>query len=729
MISTRTNTLNNPSTEAGQVHPKVAYLWGNTSDVFAIGSGNLTYAGQGYNLECIDFVSTDRDPGSFREVAEFLSNLITSERVQVRETGELLAQFRDRAASWSGASKTGPEDPVILHTLNRPILEQLVERLQSAQPIREVLCLSPFHHIEAEALIKLAAGVGAKKLSFGLDPQERRQPIEPKALKDAGITARYLQADDQETRPLHAKVYEFRGAQSHVLSGSVNATNASLASMTNVEVAILRRLEKGTGIRWLDAVPKPFERPTPWAGKKPPWFSLTGTVTIAGAVRGRIWGVEQPTGEWRATIDLRLASLKLGIIPVTTDGDFQFDAPGLLNETPDCVQLRLKRKHEEAAGWLFFQVDLESTPETRSGRAALSRIAVGCAQRGDVVQLLNWLMHFLYSQVQPSTSPAGKPATPPSDSHGKFQGALMTYDEWSRREGARAQHHGDLAGLARRMLTVLVQATAAPRVSPKTDQIDDEFEEAKALDNEPAPPEEFDLIADLNYVIDQVLERDPQIAVASDLLRFKARTGLALGLKTGDVQNAGGKCLEWLRTVVNLALTESAWISLREIIYAMAGLTYELTPPIQKAARAAELRQLLEKMPGIDLIGNLNSGAAAGLESELFDQVEAPIRAAASAGMLAIQTAPSVRIELQSLIAAIDAGRRPVPGEALAQTVSPAALKRLLEFRRYVEASSAKIDACPDCRCSLDSSDQQALASRRVIQCRWCGVPIIWRGM
>jgi hypothetical protein len=187
--------------------------------------------------------------------------------------------------------------------------------------------------------------------------------------------------------------------------------------------------------------------------------------------------------------------------------------------------------------------------------------------------------------------------------------------------------------------------------------------------------------------------------------------------------------LEWLRTVVNLGLSEGAWASLREIVCAIAGLTYELTPEVQKHARSAELRHLMEKVPGIDLTSDLTSIAVAGLNSDLFDQFEPSVRAAASKSIQVIQNAPSVRIELNSLIAAICSGRRPMPGKALAQTASPTALKRLVDFRRYAEATAAKLNACPDCRGSLDLSDQQALASRRVIQCRWCGVPIIWRGI
>ena len=207
------------------------------------------------------------------------------------------------------------------------MVQQLIELLQSARPIREVICLSPYHHTEAEPLIALATGLGAKALGLGLDPHEPVQPFDPRGLKGAGTSPRYLLAGDTETRPLHAKLYEFRGAQPYVLSGSVNATNASLASTANVEAAILRRLEHGAEIQWIETVPKPIKRPVPREGQSAQWFALTGTVAIDGDVHGRIWGVEQPTGEWRGTIELRLSFIKLGAVSVTSDGSFNFARP------------------------------------------------------------------------------------------------------------------------------------------------------------------------------------------------------------------------------------------------------------------------------------------------------------------------------------------------------------------------------------------------------------------
>ena len=55
---------------SGVFHPKLSYFWGESNDICAIGSGNLTYAGQGTNLECLDILSSSDDPGSFSDVSD-----------------------------------------------------------------------------------------------------------------------------------------------------------------------------------------------------------------------------------------------------------------------------------------------------------------------------------------------------------------------------------------------------------------------------------------------------------------------------------------------------------------------------------------------------------------------------------------------------------------------------------------------------------------------------------
>jgi hypothetical protein len=52
-------------------HPKLTYLWANEGDVVAIGSGNLTYAGHGGNLECLECISSKEEGAVFAEVGDF----------------------------------------------------------------------------------------------------------------------------------------------------------------------------------------------------------------------------------------------------------------------------------------------------------------------------------------------------------------------------------------------------------------------------------------------------------------------------------------------------------------------------------------------------------------------------------------------------------------------------------------------------------------------------------
>ena len=55
----------------GFFHPKIAYLECKNDDVLVVASGNLTYAGQGGSLECIDQVLCSEHPGVFEDFADW----------------------------------------------------------------------------------------------------------------------------------------------------------------------------------------------------------------------------------------------------------------------------------------------------------------------------------------------------------------------------------------------------------------------------------------------------------------------------------------------------------------------------------------------------------------------------------------------------------------------------------------------------------------------------------
>jgi hypothetical protein len=80
-------------------------------------------------------------------------------------------------------------------------------------------------------------------------------PFDTSCLRKAGLKGRFVALDSQDRRPLHAKWYEFKAEVSHVLTGSMNATNASMMETTNVEAVVLRKTNPSDVLKWMKKDP------------------------------------------------------------------------------------------------------------------------------------------------------------------------------------------------------------------------------------------------------------------------------------------------------------------------------------------------------------------------------------------------------------------------------------------------------------------------------------------
>src|SRR6267143_650482 len=116
---------------AGIFHPKLTYLWGDEYDLLGVSSGNLTYAGHGTNLECLDFASSQREPGVFIDFADFLGDLMQSPRAELGDCRNVLAQFATRAALRGRLGRGEENRPRIMHSIRESNRTQLVRALQN----------------------------------------------------------------------------------------------------------------------------------------------------------------------------------------------------------------------------------------------------------------------------------------------------------------------------------------------------------------------------------------------------------------------------------------------------------------------------------------------------------------------------------------------------------------------------------------------------------------------
>jgi hypothetical protein len=88
-------------------HPKIAYLQSSDGpDTLVVGSGNLTYPGQGGSLEVIDAVNSDKHPLVFEEFAAFVETFLADRPLFLQETRNSLFEFATRAREVAaGATK------------------------------------------------------------------------------------------------------------------------------------------------------------------------------------------------------------------------------------------------------------------------------------------------------------------------------------------------------------------------------------------------------------------------------------------------------------------------------------------------------------------------------------------------------------------------------------------------------------------------------------------------
>ncbi|WP_026405346.1 hypothetical protein [Actinomadura rifamycini] len=217
----------------GAFHPKLALLIGADEAVAAIGSGNPTMAGWGYNDE-LWTVLCGRDDGApvaLQELGLWLTALDGAVAMPayaaelLRETGERLLDFRDV-----------PHPARVLHNLEVGLLEQL-----PAGPVDELHLYAPFVDLGGGTLAAIIDRFAPSRIVMGL--QERWSSYDGDVLLGAfggrDVELRSL----AERRPRHGKLLEwFTGGRWHALTGSANLTASAMIKPVadgNCELGVL----------------------------------------------------------------------------------------------------------------------------------------------------------------------------------------------------------------------------------------------------------------------------------------------------------------------------------------------------------------------------------------------------------------------------------------------------------------------------------------------------------
>jgi len=714
---------------SGIFHPKVTYLWGDEYDLLGVGSGNLTYAGHGSNLECLDFASSQREPGVFIDFADFLGDLTQSSRAELGDCRNVLTEFATRAAVRGQLWRGEANRPRIMHSIRESIGSQLVRALKDRGQCRRLVCVSPYHHPQGEAVIDLCKALGVKRLDVCLDPNGLRAPFTKGTITSRGLQARFVVPEDKDSRPLHAKWYEFWGQENFLLTGSVNATHTSLWSTDNIEVALLRPVSDRAGGKWIEKEPKRVEAPEFFQVERIYDGIATAVLGEDGFLRGKVSGLKRPAGRWVAEIVTMLGRTSLGEVEVGETGAFVLAVPDEVQEVEGSVQLRLRRGKEIVAGWIELTVYLDDETETRGARLALARLSRGEGVTGDVGQVVHWLTTFIEGGEA-----ARKPgSTKPGDSEHEFEDRQITYDEFISESSNPRRGGSSLSNLVRRALTSLIKGKEA---AARAREIGGEAGDGLPDDSGPKTVvlEEFDVISTLIRVINRALFLQPQNPIGIELALFKAEYGLRSAIGTDLAQALPARAMEWVGWVAGIAFPSSRKLLLEPVVVAMAGCAAQMAPPSHSAAWTSELRETLRKYVSKWSLDEMKVQAAKGLEHRIFRAINPEVRNDFLRGLDAIWNARTYLDELKAFVEGIRAGQRPKVSPVLEQTLGANLLKALWENARnsnqkfFEVGDPRKVTGCPGCGLSIDSSERVELRRRRAVRCRGCSKAILWLG-
>lgn len=219
-------------------HPKLVVLAGDDDSAVAVGSGNPTLSGWGYNRELWVTARSSRQSGLqlVADVAEWLHEL-PAVVTMASWIGATLRQVADRIRPatmderWSSVRAYG--------NLHRPLLERL-----PTDPVTELRLAAPFYDPPARAVSALVERTKPRSVRIAVQPSI--------AMFDGAALVRAAEpAVDQEFRLLgagparHGKLVEWDAADGTTagMTGSANVTSSALLLSTeqggNCELAVV----------------------------------------------------------------------------------------------------------------------------------------------------------------------------------------------------------------------------------------------------------------------------------------------------------------------------------------------------------------------------------------------------------------------------------------------------------------------------------------------------------
>jgi len=764
-----------PMSGRGIFHPKVAYFQGSEiqhGDVLVVGSGNLTHAGQGKNLEIFDSVRSEQHPLVFTEFADFLAEF--QKRYSFSsENRKAIAQFEARARL-KGATTLPIDDDSrstwLVHSLHQSASKQLGNLAMATLEKPEFLrVLAPYHAPSGGPIARLAADVGVEDISIALSSRFRIAPFEEEGLElPEGV--QYVVVDTADgDRFAHAKHFEIRSSEASLLmTGSVNATIQSLDTCKNVEIALVRKLPVSL-FDWVEVTPTKFE-PCDFKDEESEgvllalqasWTSTNWVEgTLAPTKAARIMDMSIWDGEKRIALNEKIA--------VEGDGSFKVRMTSVPN-TKDALVIQLDDLEVCVRGWLNMEYALSGSAADRELLRSASNLFAGEYSEDELKAIFGWMDSLLArgkgsyrsgtKQAAKNQSPEGPTApqvTTADDYELWFQESIETNYGASTVNIARMSMAAAYAWLNRDLPTPgqapmdeqsKLHATSNRSMASEITLLDtakSEYRPNESAENKKhhADLTGEDLFNRLLEKVPQALQLDNSSGMAALAVELSAGQALKRTLSTplpyagvdrGDARYIARRAAEyWLVKFSAFNYSErnrNAMLS-RFCALACAAMHYNPdTPPevLNEAIQAFAQR--------VVTASDIEDAARLGLSSQGFNRIPPTEHAAVVNCAKRIAQATTLTEQLTGLLRdlfAYGATSLAVPSNyrsAFIELRARSKNQRLGAKKFAVVQSIEKGNpSCPVCNCSISSDDMRSLRLNRYFKCLEprCQTPIFY---
>jgi hypothetical protein len=384
----RTYTVDAVAVPAGCFHPKFILLDGEEGPRLLIGSGNLTFGGWGRNLELCEVLSPASAPAAFADMADFLEALAKTPRIDFPGS--------EVAASWSTALRrigtpAGPGGLRVLHSVERPLAEQLVELAEAAGGATGLLVASPYFG-GSGAVRALADRLGIDRVdvhvSTSLATAGRHYDFAGDTLARPVVVTGLDEGAAQ--RPMHAKLIEIACRDAVLMvSGSVNASGPALSRAANVELAVVRtRMTATPRMPFEGALPAlPEIDVEPVAGNS--------SVLMAHLVGRKLTGMVMAgnaAGPWSARLDATGEFRELGLVEIGADRRFEVEVAGgdEIGFGTRRAVLSLSNGDRRIAGFVTFPDLIDLNRRFGAAAGSMLRVVGGSSEDEDMAGVLEY---------------------------------------------------------------------------------------------------------------------------------------------------------------------------------------------------------------------------------------------------------------------------------------------------------------------------------------------------